>query len=219
MRRVPAILGCALALSTVPCVATAQQAEPGSGAAAPAVDPAREGRIRSAMARIRAEPAIEDVQEAAMRHFRLESSTIDGLRSRATSRALLPTLTVSGDVSRYERDRSVRDPLAVLQTTDLSDDRALGGSASLEWELSETVFNPAELQAYALVGYQVEVLKEVTRLYFIRQQVMLSLLVDPPPDTRSRAALELRVAEFTSLIDSYTGGAYRRMLRRTQRGR
>jgi len=201
-----------------PFGAAAQESAPPTGEA-PAADPAREARIRAAMVRLRSEPAVEDVQEAAMRHFRLESSTIDGLRSRATSRALLPTVWVGGNISQFERDRSVRDPLAVLQTTDLSDDHVLGGSASLEWQLSETIFNPAELQTYALVGYQVEVLKEVTRLYFIRQQVMLSLIVDPPTDIRARAALELRVAEFTSLIDSYTGGQYRRMLRRTQRGR
>lgn len=217
VRRAFAILwGCgALALGAP---AFAQPTQQTAQAPAPAAnDPARDARIRAAMARLQAEPAIEDVQEAAMRHFRLESSTIDGLRSRATSRALLPSVTVSGNLSQLARDRSVRDPLAVLQTTDLTDDQVLGGSASLEWELSETIFNPAELQTYALVGYQVEVLKEVTRLYFIRQQVLLSLLVDPPADTRSRAALELRVAEFTSLIDSYTGGAYRRMLRRRAR--
>jgi hypothetical protein len=208
-----------VALSLLPAVAAAQESSHQSGEppASAAADPARASRIRTAMARLAAEPAIELVQEAAMRHFRLESSTIDGLRSRATSRALLPTVTVSGDLSRFDRNRTVDDPLVVLQTTDLSDDNALSASASLEWELSETIFNPAELQTYALVGYQVEVLKEVTRLYFIRQQVMLSLLVDPPADPRARAALELRVAEFTSLIDSYTGGQYRRMLRRARR--
>ncbi len=218
MRRIPSILGWSLGLLAVPVAAAAQESAPPTREAS-ATDPAREARIRAAMARLRSEPAVEDVQEAAMRHFRLESSTIDGLRSRATSRALLPTVWVGGNISQFERDRSVRDPLAVLQTTDLSDDHVLGGSASLEWQLSETIFNPAELQTYALVGYQVEVLKEVTRLYFIRQQVLLSLIVDPPPDIRARAALELRVAEFTSLIDSYTGGHYRRMLRRTQSGR
>lgn len=212
-------LVCILALSILPALAVAQEQshESQPAPADPAADTARTARIRAAMARLAAEPAIELVQDAAMRHFRLESSTIDGLRSRATSRAFLPTVTVGGDLSRFERNRSVDDPLAVLQTTDLSDDNVLSGSASLEWELSETIFNPAELQTYALVGYQVEVLKEVTRLYFIRQQVMLSLFVDPPADPRARAALELRVAEFTSLIDSYTGGQYRRMLRRARR--
>jgi len=177
-------------------------------------DPQRDARIREALSKIAAEPAIAIVQEAALRHFRLESETIDSLRSRATGRALLPSVTVSGNLTRLERDRSVNDPLVVLQTTDLSNDNALGANAALEWNLPETVFNPAELQTYALVGYQVEVLKEVTRLYFIRQQILLSLLVDPPEDPRAAVALELRVAEFTGLIDSYTGGAYRRMLRR-----
>ena len=214
MTRLLAIPTCTIALAlALPAPARAQMGSTPAGAAS---DPTRAARVRAAMARIAAEPPVYEVQDAAMRHFRLESETIDGLRSRATSRALLPSVTVSGDLSRLDRDRSVDDLLVPLATADRSNDRVLGASAALEWNLSETVFNPAELQTYALVGYQVEVLKEVTRLYFIRQQVLLSLLVDPPDDIRSRAALELRVAEFTSLIDSYTGGAYRRMLRRSR---
>lgn len=214
MKRISTIWTCTIALGlSLPAPALAQLTRTPADAAS---DPGRNARIRAATARIAAEPPVDAVQDAAMRHFRLESGTIDGLRSRATSRAFLPSVTVSGDLSQLDRDRSVVDPIAALQTADLSNDRVLGATAALEWNLSETVFNPAELQTYALVGYQVEVLKEVTRLYFIRQQILLSLLVDPPADLRARAALELRVAEFTSLIDSYTGGAYRRMLRRSR---
>jgi len=197
-----------LAVLSIGAPAVAQQPPP------PPDDPTRPARIRAALAQLRSEPTVEDVQEAAMRHFRLQSNAIDSLRNRATSRAFLPTVTVSGNLAQVDRDRSVIDPLVVLQTSDQSDDRTLTGAASLEWDLAETVFNPAELQAYALVGYQVQIIKEVTRLFYVRQQIMLSLMVDPPADIRAHAALDLRVAEFTALIDSYTGGAYRRMLRR-----
>ena len=215
MNRSIAISSCAIAVSLA--LAAPAWAQMSRAPTEATDDPRRNARIRAAMAPLADEPAIAVVQDAALRHFRLESGTIDSLRSRATGRAFLPSVTVSGNLTRLERDRSVNDPLVVLQTTDLSNDRALGANAALEWDLPETVFNPAELQTYALVGYQVEVLKEVTRLYFIRQQILLSLLVDPPDDPRARVALELRVAEFTGLIDSYTGGAYRRMLRRARR--
>ncbi|MBI2896889.1 MAG: hypothetical protein HYY06_25245 [Deltaproteobacteria bacterium] len=186
-------------------------------------DSARLSRMREAVARLAREPSIVQVQRAAIRHYNLEPEAIDSLRSRSTGRAFLPTVTVAGSLSAVDRDRSVVDPLAVLDTTDRSADDVLGGTAALSWNLSETVFNPAELQSYALVAQQVEILKEVTRLYFIRKQILLAMWVDPPRDPRALAGLELRVAEFTSLIDSYTGGEYMRMLatggRRTGRTR
>src|SRR5688572_27097291 len=98
-----------LAALAPPARAQTTQAPPPAVAAA---DPGRDARIRGAMARLQSEPAIEDVQQAAMRHFRLQSDTIDGLRSRATSRALLPVLSVEGGLTRYDRNRTVNDPLA-----------------------------------------------------------------------------------------------------------
>src|SRR6185436_8289300 len=98
-----------VAAMAFPSRAHAQQTQTPPPPAVPAADPGRDARIRAAMARLQAEPPIEDVQQAAMRHFRLQSDTIDGLRSRATSRALLPTVSVGGNITRFNRDRSVVD--------------------------------------------------------------------------------------------------------------
>lgn len=212
MGRAPCVtaLLSALALWLSPLTARAQDEPP----EVRADDPARARRLRSARERLRSEPTVQDVQREAVRYFRLEPDTIDSLRSRATSRALLPTISVGANLTRLDGNRHVDDPLAVLRTTDQFDNGSVGGSVTLAWDLAGTVFDPSQLQTYALVGYQVTILKEVTRLYFIRQQLLLSMLVDPPDDIQARVALELRIQEFTSLVDSYTGGYLSRRIER-----
>lgn len=175
-------------------------------------DPGRAARVRHAMERMEAEPTVLEVHRAALRYFRVNPNAIEDIRRRALSRAGAPRLTISGRYERISSDRGIQDPIVPLDTNDQFGSNVYGGSLELSWDLPGAVFNSAQLQAYALVGVQMNLLKEVTRLYYVRRQLLLALLADPPVDPRSRVATQLRVDEFTSLIDSFTGGWFSRNL-------
>lgn len=201
MRRISVLVLAAAALAA-PIRAAAQSEGGGS----------QSSRVAAALARMEAEPGILDVHRAALRYFRVDPEAVERIREKSVRRAGAPRLTVSG---RYEWVDAERN-LLFSQTAATTDDRygsnLAGGSLSLEWDLAGAVFNPAQLQTYALIGIQMNVLKEVTRLYYVRRQLLLSLLADPPDDPQTRLAMQMRVEEFTSLIDSFTGGWFSRNL-------
>ena len=181
-------------------------------------DPARAERVRRAMAIMDAEPSVLEVHRAALRYFRVNPQAIEDIRHRAVSRAGAPRLTISGRYERIQSLRNVNDMVVPLDTDDEFSSNFYGATLQLQWNLPGAVFNPAELQAYALIGIQMNILKEVTRLYYVRRQLLLSLLADPPDDPRSRVAMRMRVEEFTSLIDSFTGGWFSRNLPENEGG-
>jgi hypothetical protein len=181
-------------------------------AGAEEVTAAQKARVRRAMQIMDAEPTVIEVHRAALEFFRIHPEEINRIRRMAKRRAAAPTITVGGRYERVGSGRDVVDPIVPIQTDDDFDANVFGGSLELEWNLPTAVFNPAELQSYALIGIQVNILKEVTRLYYVRRQLLLSLLANPPEDPRTRLAMSLRVEEFTSLIDSFTGGWFSRRL-------
>ena len=176
----------------------------------------REARVRSALQQMESEPSVIEVHRAALRYFRVHPEAVERIRRVAVRRAGAPVRTITG---RYEYVNSNRD-VAVTPDYQFTDDsfgsNVAGGSLSLTWNFPGLVFNPAELQTYALVGIQMNVLKEVTRLYYVRRQLLLSLLADPPDDPRTHVAMRMRVEEFTSLIDSFTGGWFSQNLDRDE---
>ena len=177
-----------------------------------AEDSRRADLVQQALAQMEAEPSITDVHQAALRYFRVNPEAVERIRRVAVRRAAAPEMTITG---RYEYVNSQRDVIHSPEPAAIDDSfgsNVAGGSLSLRWDFGGLVFNPAELQTYALIGIQMNVLKEVTRLYYVRRQLLLSLMADPPDDPRTRVAMRLRVEEFTSLIDSFTGGWFSRNL-------
>ena len=60
--------------------------------------------IDANLARLRAEPTVRDVQEAALQYFRVNQNQIDSMRARARSKALAPVLEVSGGYTQSTLD-------------------------------------------------------------------------------------------------------------------
>jgi hypothetical protein len=83
-------------------------------------------------------------------------------------------------------------------------------SMGLSWDLRETVFNPSELQAYALVGIQQDLIQEIVRTYFMRRQMQIRMALRPPSDPVTRAILDLRIAQYGAILDAETGGWFSR---------
>ena len=73
------------------------------------------------------------------------------------------------------------------------------------WDLRELVFNPAEVQVFGLIGVQRDIMIEATRTYYLRKQLILRKLYKPPQDPMAAQALDMRIDEFTALLDVLTG--------------
>jgi hypothetical protein len=198
---------------------TAVMAVPSSGAAQSTADLAR------AQAQLRHEPAVAEITRMCLRYFRVDPENFDGLRRTAKTRALLPLIATG---YRYDDDRMARfEQQEMFQPRTNDEDtntRIHAFTVGGVWDLRELVFNPAEVQVYGLIGVQRDLMLEVTRTFYLRRQLQLRLLLRPPEDPLARAALEMRIDEYTSILDVLTDGWFseetlRRREERRQRRR
>lgn len=173
----------------------------------PGASPGAGGGAR-ALAR---EPSVAEVSREALRYFRVNPDAIESLRSSSRTRALLP-LVAAG--YRYDDDKFARFEEQMIfeprQNNEDTNRRTNSVSIGAVWDLRELVFNPAEVQVYGLVGIQRDILLEVTRTYYLRKQLLLLRATQPPQDPVTAATLDLRIDEFTALLDAITGGWFSR---------
>jgi len=162
--------------------------------------------VSRARSRLEQEPAVAETVRVALRYFRVDPDNFDGLRSAARARAILPLLAAGyrfddDEFARFQQER----PMPV-DTTEDTNRQTHAVTVGAVWDLREAIFNPAEVQVYGLIGVQRDIMLEVTRTYYLRRQLLLRLLLRPPEDPLGRAALELRIEEFTAILDVLTDG-------------
>jgi len=171
-----------------------------------------------ALSRLKLEPKCPEVQKQALAYFRIDEQSVRSLRSGASYKALLPVFEVSGGYTRAELDESTLnfhefpagDPWLV---------KGAGGNAwdtrgKLEWNLPQLAFNAEVLDVASLAGLVQSVLKEVTRLYYMRRRLQYDIILHPPTDEATKLTKELRLEELTALLDAMTGGYFQRELDR-----
>ena len=179
-------------------------------------DPEREARLARAEAVMAAEPTVAETREAATRYLSVTPEAIERVRHLLRSKAGAPVLTASSWYEHVEATDEVRitppggSPLRETAGGFRADQAS--GALLLGWNLPDAVFTPAELQSYALTDIQMQVLRMVNNWYYLRRQLGLRLVVDPPVDPRARASLGIRVRELTTLLDVATGGWFSRQL-------
>lgn len=176
-------------------------------------------------AKFRHEPTLRQLQGAALKFFRVSPSRVNSLRRAASWKAVLPVITggFTGKFMKFDRNLQVAQyrlsypqwPWEVENQVDTH--YQVGVSAT--WNLPLLIFNPEELDVTSLVGIQDGVLKEVTRLYFIRRRLQISLLTKPPKDAMTLLMLELRLQEISGLMDAMTNGYLSRELSRAKKNR
>lgn len=162
--------------------------------------------IARAKARFAKEPPVAEVVDVAMRYFRVHPEVLDDLRSKAKTRALLPLLAAGyrRDTDSFNRlEEQAPVPVNIAESTT---DTRNAISVGAVWDLRELVFNPAEVQVFGLIGVQRDIMLEATRTYYLRKQLVLRKLYKPPQDPMAQAALDMRIDEFTALLDVLTGG-------------
>lgn len=176
-----------------------------------AVSLANADEVDEVLRKFEHEPTIRDVQKAAISYYKVDPDTINTMRSRTKTKALLPALSigVTNSLSSYNNDiddivfRERGIAIRERQTADF-----LGVSGSVSWRLDRLVFNVEELDVLSLVGIQDGIQREVTALYYVRRRLQIQLLLNPPKALEGRISARLRLEELTGLLDAYTGGFF-----------
>jgi hypothetical protein len=171
------------------------------------------------LARLRTEPTVRQVHEAALRWLALGPERLRALQRGVDRRGWLPDLEIRGG---YGKGRSVRwfEDQAQSSGTifDLLDRERDHGSdydaaVVLRWTLGDLAFAPDALdvsrEAREVVELRDEVLDEVTQLYFERRRVLLSLR-EAGGDSAELARFRLRADELAAGLDAWTGGFFSR---------
>jgi hypothetical protein len=193
----------ALAVWCMPCVLVAQV----SGF---------EPRIQRALDALKTEPSVREVQEAALRYFRVNTDQVNSMRSRASMKAAVPVFEVSGGFTHSDLGEDTRNFEKIVGPTPgnpegLWIDRSADGNGfdvrgKLSWNFPQLVFNAEELDVASLAGLVEGLLKESTRLYYMRRRLQVDMVLTPPADQASLLTKQLRLEELTGLIDAMTGG-------------
>lgn len=160
------------------------------------------------------EPAIREVQIAAIEYYNVSPERISSLRSRTRSKALVPGVTIGVTNSLSSFDLGVDDIIfrntGELARIEKQNADFLGFTGSLSWGLDRLVFNAEELDVMSLIGIQDGIQREVTALYYVRRRLQIELELNPPTTLEARLSGRLRLEELTGLLDAYTGGFFSR---------
>ncbi len=162
------------------------------------------------------EPGVRAVQRAALRHLELGRGPLRSLAARARSRGWLPVVELRGRYGGARRRDLERDETfssgepRVFFDRDRTRGRDFDVTATLRWDLGDTVYHPEELdvakERREVIELRDEVLDEIAQLYFERRRVLLRLSARMDPADAESLALALRADELAAGLDAWTGG-------------
>ncbi|MFH0935301.1 MAG: hypothetical protein V1828_00340 [Candidatus Omnitrophota bacterium] len=159
------------------------------------------------------EPAIAEVQKAAIKYAEVSPEKINFWRKQAAVKAILPKLSAgvgrdTTDLWHWEGGSTTREYDDVL----IKGRDALDWDVTLSWDLSELIWNPdqtsIDVRSKLMVQLRDDILDEVTKLYFERLRVKIELDELPIEAAKKRLQKELRLQELTASIDALTGGYF-----------
>jgi len=194
--------------------------EGGEAAAAPPAPPPPDPKaVRTLRLRFEREPAVEEVQKASLRFFKVNPERVASYRRGASWKALMPDLELIFNNEYGTNDRTLFDYLykSKYESGDWpakDDEKVKRASISLgvraHWSLDRLIFNAEILDVSSLVGVQEGLLREVTSLYFTRRRLMTAMVLNPPQSPNEQITEQLRLDEITANIDALTGGFFTR---------
>lgn len=191
------------------CVDTAT--DPGPGHPLASDDPG----IKKILLSFDDEPAIREVQEAAIKYAEVHKEKIDQWRKAAKQKAFLPNVNVGlnrelGELYHWDAGPN---PDILQKGKD-----AVGWDVSLSWNLGELIWNNdqnnIDVRSRLMVQLRDDVLNEVTRLYFERRRLQVNLMTNPSNNSHINLERELRLQELTAGIDGLTGGWFSKKVER-----
>jgi len=171
------------------------------------------------------EPTVLEVQDAAIRYAEVHPDKIANWRAAAAKRALLPDLSLGGDLGRDQNvdlDRGgTNDPDRFIIGPE---EKTLDWSVGVSWDLGELVWNDdqttIDTRSKLMAELRDDILSEVTHLYFERRRLQVQMALSP--STRElpiRLEEELKLQELTARLDALTGGYLSARLRALEEAR
>jgi hypothetical protein len=170
-------------------------------------------RLRRILEKLSEEPGIDEVQEAALEFYDLEHGRVKGMTKRAKSKSLLPKVSVEYrrnmigtqvDKYTYQYDATFDERAGLDDINGQVDEFVVQGS----WNLPKLVYNPEVLEVTSLRKLRERVLKEVTRLYYLRRRLKIGMMLDPPEDASRKVRKQIRIDQTTAMINAITNGIY-----------
>ena len=181
------------------------------------VDSTAQARLKD----LEGEPSCQQVQEMALKYFNISGRQVASLRTRASTKALLPVLEISGGYTDSNVDEQTADLVAYegypVWLSKMAAGNAWDVRGRVSWDLPRLIFNSEVLDVASLAGLMQGVLKEATRLYYMRRRLQVDLILRPSADPATLISKQMRLDELTSLIDAITGGWFSKELARGNR--
>jgi len=154
------------------------------------------------------EPAIQEVQEAALRYARvIHPQQIQQLRRDAKLKALLPDVSLDFDKTIYG---------STTREFVYAGPRDWG--LSFSWDIGDLVYSEQvrliDSNTRLMVQLRDDILDEVTRFYYERRKLQAEVILTPPDGSEQTFTRRLRLEELTANIDALTGGWFSRHLKK-----
>jgi hypothetical protein len=153
----------------------------------------------------------------ALDYYRVSPEAMEAARSSARQRGFMPVL------SSFFGYQNTGNAGATTQTITNPQNVIVNNATNvwyitpgIAWDFRDLIFNPSELQTYAVVPMQRDITLEVVRTYYLRRQLQIRLALRPPTDPLTLATLELRVEEYTGILNAMTGGSFQRVTNASQ---
>lgn len=168
--------------------------------------------------RYKNEPTIQEVHKMAIRYAEVDNEKIKDWRKKAGSKAFFPQVSVgidrnTTDLWHWEGGSTTKTDDDILKRGRDSID----WDVSLHWDLSELVFNDAQIsidtRCRLLVELRNDILSEATRLYFERRKLQVELFSKKDIPPQAKLEKELRIEELSALLDRLTGGHFTKVLK------
>lgn len=176
-------------------------------------------RIRKLKLRFEKEPTVQEVQQAALKFFKVHPNMIKGYRSGASWKALMPDVEVTFNHENSLNDRTMIDAIyraAFPDGKEFEDTKRTGYSLGVKahWSFDRLIFNAEVLDVTSLVGVMEGLLREITSLYYTRRRLMTIMSLNPPQDPGEKITESIRLDEIAANVDALTGGYFSRELKR-----
>jgi len=165
--------------------------------------------VKSILKKFSDEPAVTEVQKAALEWSLLHPEETEGWILRSRLSGLLPKVEVGLDRA-LQRDESLDKQLYKEDRFGVDTDNDVGVSLKTTFELPRIVFDADEVRVRREEAYRAEqrisLLTMVTRVYYERRRLQVQMLLDPPSDPKLEADEKLKVEELDATLDALTGG-------------
>ena len=160
-------------------------------------------------------PSIQEVQSMAVRYAEVGPDKIRKWRNAAKWKAIMPKVSLGfsqSDDDNVEIYKSASTTYVVEGPREVDNDYSI----DLSWDLSDIIWSgdqtTIDVRSKLMVQLRVDILEEVTRLYFERKR-LLAEIDDMGGSDKNITDKLTRVEEVTAYIDSFTGGGFSEAIR------